>query len=99
MLRAALVLLALFTIATGFAYPVTIAGLARILAPRQAGGSSILRNGTAIGSALVGQPFSDPRYFWSRPSATVPGPYDGRASAGSNLGPMNPALADAVKAR
>lgn len=99
MTRAALVLLALLTVVTGLAYPLCVAGVAWIVAPRQAGGSVIVRDRAAIGSSLVGQPFSDPRYFWSRPSATAPGPYDGRASAGSNLGPMNPALLDGVKAR
>jgi K+-transporting ATPase ATPase C chain len=99
MLRPTLVLLAAFTALTGLVYPASMAGLARLLAPRQARGSAIVRAGTPIGSALVGQPFSAPRYFWSRPSATAPVPYDGRASAASNLGPTNPALREGVLAR
>ena len=69
------------------------------LFPRAANGSLIERDGKAVGSALIGQPFDDPKYFWGRPSATAPMPYNGGASSGSNLGPLNPALADAVKAR
>jgi K+-transporting ATPase ATPase C chain len=99
MLRPTLVLLAAFTVLTGLAYPAAMTGVARVLFPRQAGGSVILHDGRPVGSALVGQPFSDPRWFWGRPSATAPVPYDGRASAGSNLGPSSPALHDAVKAR
>ncbi len=99
MLRATLVLLAVFTALTGIVYPAAVTAFARVLAPRQAGGSVVLREGKAVGSALIGQPFSDPRWFWGRPSATTPVPYDGRASAGSNLGPTNPALLEAVKAR
>jgi K+-transporting ATPase ATPase C chain len=99
MIRAAIVLLAAFTVLTGLAYPAVMTGLARAVAPRQAGGSLIVRDGKPVASALVGQPFSDPRWFWGRPSATTPAPYDGRASTGSNLGPTNPALHDAVKAR
>jgi K+-transporting ATPase ATPase C chain len=99
MLRASLVLLALFTALTGLAYPLAVTGAARVLFPRQAAGSLVVRDGTAAGSALIGQPFSDPRWFWGRPSATSPVPYEGRASSGSNLGPTNPALLAAVKAR
>ena len=99
MLRPTLVLLAALTGLTGLAYPAAIAGVARVLGPREAHGSPIERGGVAVGSALVGQPFADPRYFWARPSATAPVPYEGRASAASNLGPMNPALLEAVKAR
>ena len=66
--------------------------------PRQADGSLIYKDGKLIGSTLIGQSFSDPKYFWSRPSATSPQPYNGLASSGSNLGPLNPALLDAVKA-
>jgi K+-transporting ATPase ATPase C chain len=99
MLRPALVLLAAFTALTGLAYPLGVAGVARVLFPRQAGGSVVLAGGAPAGSGLVGQPFSDPRWFWGRPSATSPVPYEGRASGGSNLGPTNPALLDAVKAR
>lgn len=99
MLRTSLVLLAAFTALTGFAYPLAVTGAARVLFPRQAGGSVMEDGGRPAGSRLVGQPFSDPRWFWGRPSATSPAPYDGRASGGSNLGPTNPALLDAVKAR
>jgi K+-transporting ATPase ATPase C chain len=99
MLRPALVLLAAFTVLTGLAYPAAMTGIARLLLPQQAGGSIVVHGGTPAGSALVGQPFRDPRWFWGRPSATAPIPYDGRASTGSNLGPSNPALHDAVKAR
>ncbi len=99
MLRASLVLLALFTAITGLAYPLAITGISRVVFPRQAAGSLVEGRGAPAGSSLVGQPFSDPRWFWGRPSATAPVPYEGRASSGSNLGPTNPALLDAVKAR
>ena len=100
MIRPALVLLALFTLLTGVIYPLLVTGLAHTLFPRQAGGS-LLRgaNGAIVGSALLGQPFSDPRYFWGRPSATGPAPYNAAASAASNQGPLNPALHAAVKER
>jgi K+-transporting ATPase ATPase C chain len=98
-IRPALVLLGLLTLLTGFAYPLVVTGVAQAAFPKQANGSLVLRDGKVVGSALLGQPFSDPRYFWGRPSATSPVPYDGRASSGSNLGPANPALVDAVKAR
>jgi K+-transporting ATPase ATPase C chain len=99
MLRPALVLLAAFTALTGIVYPTAVTGVARAVFPRQAGGGVIVHRGVPAGSALVGQPFSDPRWFWGRPSATAPVPYEGRASSGSNLGPSNPALHDAVRAR
>ena len=98
-LRPAIILLILMTVITGIAYPLVVTGVAKILFPVQAAGSLILRDGKPIGSRLIGQPFSDPRYFWSRPSATSPQPYNGLASGGSNLGPLNSALIDAVKAR
>ncbi len=84
---------------TGVVYPLATWGIAQLLFPRAANGSLIVHNGQAIGSSLIGQPFDDPKYFWSRPSATSPQPYNGAASSGSNLGPRNPALADAVKDR
>lgn len=99
MLRPSLVLLAAFTALTGLAYPVATTGVARMLFPRQAAGSVVTWRGSRAGSSLIGQPFSDPRWFWGRPSATAPVPYDGRASSGSNLGPTSPALLDAVRAR
>jgi K+-transporting ATPase ATPase C chain len=100
MLRPALVLLAAFTALTGVVYPAAVTGVARVVFPRQAGGSVVAdRDGAPAGSALVGQSFSDARWFWGRPSATAPVPYEGRASSGSNLGPSSPALHEAVKAR
>lgn len=98
-LKPALVLLALLTLITGGLYPLVITGVAQVLFPHQANGSLIQRNGKVVGSELVGQPFTDPRYFWSRPSATSPVPYNAGASSGSNQGPLNPALEDAVKGR
>ncbi|HVC02147.1 MAG TPA: potassium-transporting ATPase subunit KdpC [Steroidobacteraceae bacterium] len=99
MIRPALVLLLIMTAVTGIAYPLAVTGIAQWLFPRQAAGSLILENGKAVGSRLIGQSFTDPKYFWSRPSATTPQAYNGLASGGSNLGPLNPALTDAVKAR
>src|SRR5215470_3856170 len=93
-----LVLLALTTV-TGIAYPLLVTGLAQLLFPRQANGSLIEAGGRVAGSALIGQPFDDPGYFWSRPSATSKFPYDASASSGSNLGPSSDALRDALKAR
>ena len=97
--RPAGVALALFTLITGVFYPLVVAGIAQIAFPHQANGSLMVQNGQTIGSELIGQPFDDPRYFWGRPSATSPFPYNGAASSGSNLGPDNPALLEAVKAR
>jgi K+-transporting ATPase ATPase C chain len=99
LIRPALVLLLVLTLITGVIYPLVVTGLADILFPRQAAGSLVMKAGKAIGSSLIGQSFSDPKYFWSRPSATTPQPYNGLASGGSNLGPLNPALTDGVKAR
>lgn len=99
LLRPALVLLACLSALTGLLYPAAVTGAAQALFPWQAQGSLLEQGGQAVGSALIGQPFSDPRNFWSRPSATAPMPYNGAASGGSNLGPLNPALADAVQAR
>lgn len=98
-LRPALVLLALLTLLTGVVYPLLVTGVAQLAFPRQARGSLVRDGERAIGSSLIGQPFADPGHFWSRPSATAAHPYDGAASTGSNLGPSNPALADAVRAR
>lgn len=95
----ALRLLLVLTLLTGLAYPLTVTGLAQVLFPRQANGSLIMRDGKVLGSRLIGQPFRDPRYFWSRPSATRSVPYNGLASGGSNLGPTNPALRAAVARR
>ncbi|HWG32334.1 MAG TPA: potassium-transporting ATPase subunit KdpC [Steroidobacteraceae bacterium] len=99
LLRPALVLLLILTLITGVVYPFVVTGLAAVLFPQQAGGSLLLRDGKPIGSSLIGQSFTEPKYFWSRPSATSPQPYNGLASGGSNLGPLNPALIDAVRAR
>ena len=97
-LRAALVLLGALTLLTGVAYPLLITGVAQAAFPRQANGSLIVRDGKAVGSALIGQPFDDAKYFWSRPSGTTPA-YNAQASTGTNLGPTNPALTDAAKQR
>ena len=98
-LRPALVLFLLLTVLTGFLYPLVVTGLAQLLFPARAAGSLVTRDGHAVGSRLIGQSFSDPKYFWGRPSATTPQPYNGTASTGSNLGPLNPALLDAIKPR
>src|SRR5512147_2184968 len=98
-LRPALVTLALLTVITGVIYPLTVTAIAQAVFPWQANGSLLGRNGQPAGSALIGQPFDDPGYFWGRLSATAPFPYNAAASSGSNLGPTNPALLDQVKAR
>jgi len=98
-IRPALVLFALLGALTGLVYPLAVTGAAQALFPSQAAGSLVMRNGAAVGSSLIGQNFSDPKHFWGRPSATAPQPYNASASGGSNLGPLNPALAEAVKAR
>ena len=92
-------MLAVMTLITGVAYPLLVTGIAELAFPEQANGSLITENGNVVGSALVGQTFSDPKYFWGRPSATTPTPYNAGASAGSNLGPTNEALTDAVALR
>jgi potassium-transporting ATPase KdpC subunit len=99
LLRPALVLFVFFTVLTGILYPLAITGIAQLAFPQAASGSILMRDGKPIGSTLIGQNFSDPKYFWGRLSATTPQPYAGTASSGSNLGPLNPALTDAVKAR
>jgi K+-transporting ATPase ATPase C chain len=98
-LRPAIVMLALMTVLTGVAYPLALTAVAQLVFPAQANGSLIVKDGNAVGSALIGQPFDDPKYFWSRLSATSPSPYNASASSGSNLGPLNDALADAVRGR
>jgi potassium-transporting ATPase KdpC subunit len=98
-LRHSLVMLLILSIITGLAYPLLVTGVSQAIMPGKANGSLILRDGKAIGSTLIGQPFADPRHFWGRPSATAPYPYNASSSAGSNLGPLNAALTDAVTAR
>jgi K+-transporting ATPase ATPase C chain len=98
-LRQSLMVLVALTLITGIIYPLAVTGIARGVFPNKANGSLVVQNDTAVGSALIGQPFSDPKYFWSRPSATSPVPYNAAASSGSNLGPTNPALLEAVQAR
>jgi K+-transporting ATPase ATPase C chain len=99
MLRPLIVVFLALTVLTGIVYPIAIAGIGKLLFPDQVAGSLVRRDGVVVGSALIGQSFQDPKYFWGRPSATAPLPYDPTATAGSNLGPTNPALFDAVKAR
>jgi potassium-transporting ATPase KdpC subunit len=98
-IRPALVLLAMLTALTGVLYPLLVTGLARVALPQAASGSLIVRNGKPVASRLIGQNFTGVQYFWGRPSATALYPYNATASGGSNLGPLNPALADAVKQR
>jgi potassium-transporting ATPase KdpC subunit len=98
-LRPALSLFVAFTLLAGVAYPLLVTGIAQLAFPGAANGSIVRHRGAAVGSALIGQSFQAPGHFWSRPSATAPMPYAGDASAGSNLGPTNPALVEAVKAR
>jgi potassium-transporting ATPase KdpC subunit len=98
-IRPALVLLIVLSVLTGLIYPAVVTGIAQLVFPRQANGSLIVRDGKVVGSSLIGQPFDDPKYFWGRPSATSPFPYNAAASSGSNQGPTNPALYDAVKGR
>jgi K+-transporting ATPase ATPase C chain len=99
LIRSAIVMLLLMTVLTGVAYPLVVTGLAQVLFPSQANGSLIVKDGKPIGSTLIGQSYDDPKYFWGRPSATSPQPNNGTSSSGSNLGPTNPALTDAVKQR
>ena len=98
-LRPALMMLLVLTVLTGVMYPLAVTGLAHLLFPTQANGSLMTRDGKVIGSELIGQYFDEPQYFWGRPSATSPYPYNAAASSGSNLGPTNPVLIEAVKTR
>ena len=99
LLRPALTLFVLLSVVTGIVYPLVVTGIAKAIFPGRAAGSLIFKNGKPVGSRLIGQNFTEPKYFWGRPSATSPQPYNGLASGGSNLGPLNPALADAVYGR
>lgn len=98
-IRPALVSLIVFTILTGIIYPLAVTGLAQLIFPEEANGSVIVKNGKPVGSALIGQPFDDPKYFWGRLSATSPFPYNSAASSGSNLPQTNPALLANAKSR
>ena len=99
LLRPAISLFVLLSLVTGIVYPLLVTGIVKVAFPDAAGGSVIVKDGKAVGSRLIGQNFADPKYFWGRPSATSPQPYNGTASGGSNQGPLNPALVDAVKGR
>ncbi len=99
LVRPALSLFLLLTLVTGIGYPLAVTGIAKLVFPKAAEGSLLRVDGTPVGSTLIGQSFTAPDYFWGRPSATTPQPYNAAASGGSNQGPLNPALTDAVKAR
>ena len=99
LIRPALSLFVLLSVLTGLIYPAAVTCIAQLVFPTAADGSLIVRDGKAVGSELIGQNFTDPKYFWGRPSATAPNPYNGAESSGSNLGPLNPALVEAVKGR
>jgi len=98
-LRPAFLMLLALTLVTGVVYPLVTTLIGRVAFPSQVAGSVIERDGRAVGSRLIGQPFSSPQYFWSRPSATGPMPYNGAVSSGSNQGPLSPALAESVAGR
>jgi potassium-transporting ATPase KdpC subunit len=99
LIRPAVSLFVALTVVTGVVYPLLVTGVAKVAFSDQAAGSLIVKDGMAIGSSLIGQNFSDPKYFWGRPSATSPMPYNAAGSGGSNQGPLNPVLVDAVKGR
>ncbi|TAK94031.1 MAG: potassium-transporting ATPase subunit KdpC [Aquabacterium sp.] len=99
LIRPAVSLFVVLSAVTGVLYPLAVTGAASTLFPQQAHGSLIVKDGVTVGSSLIGQNFSEPKYFWSRPSATGPMPYNASASSGSNQGPLNPAFVDAVKGR
>jgi len=97
--RAAAVMLLVLSVVTGIAYPLVVTGIAQVAFPGKANGSLIESGGKPVGSELIGQTFAEPKHFWSRPSATSPYSYNASSSSGSNQGPLNPALTDAVAAR
>src|SRR4051812_29373809 len=99
LIRQSLLLFAILTVVTGVFYPLAVTGLSRLIFADKANGSLVEKDGKVVGSALIGQSFTTPGYFWSRPSATAPGPNNASASTGSNLGPTNPALTTAVSDR
>jgi len=99
MIRPAVSLFVVLTVVTGVLYPLAVTGVAKAAFPHQASGSLIVQDGKTVGSSLIGQNFTDPKYFWGRPSATSPMANNGQGSSGSNLGPLNPALTDAIKGR
>lgn len=99
LIRPALSLFILLSLITGLLYPLLVTAIGQVVFPAQAAGSLIERDGQRLGSRLIGQNFTDPKYFWGRPSATAPQPYNAAASSGSNLGPLNPALKDVVESR
>ncbi|MFZ1643724.1 MAG: potassium-transporting ATPase subunit KdpC [Candidatus Contendobacter sp.] len=99
LIRPAVMLFVLLSMITGLIYPLLVTGIGQAVFPAQAAGSLIERDGKPVGSRLIGQNFTDPKYFWGRPSATGPYPNNAAASSGSNLGPLNPALKEAVETR
>jgi len=99
LIRPAVMLFILLSVITGLIYPLVVTGIGQAVFPAQVAGSLIERDGKPVGSRLIGQNFTDPKYFWGRPSATGPYPYNAAASSGSNLGPLNPALKEAVESR
>ncbi|MEK8031454.1 potassium-transporting ATPase subunit KdpC [Ideonella sp. DXS29W] len=99
LLRPAITLFVVLSVVTGLAYPLLTTGVAQVAFPDAANGSLIVKDGQPVGSRLIGQAFSDPKHFWSRPSATTPMAYNAASSMGTNVGPLNPALVDAVKGR
>lgn len=98
-LRTSIIAIVVFTVLTGILYPLVVTVIAQLIFPEKANGSFIKKDGKVLGSKLIGQPFSEPKYFWSRPSATVPFAYNAGASSGSNYGPLNQALLDQAKKR
>ena len=97
--RPAIILFILISLVTGLVYPLAVTSIAQRIFPKEAAGSLLSRDGKEVGSSLIGQNFTDPKYFWGRPSATAPMPYNAAASGGSNQGPLNPALTDSIKGR
>jgi potassium-transporting ATPase KdpC subunit len=98
-LRPALLVFTVMTVLTGIAYPLVVTAISQVVFPAQANGTLIVKDGNVVGSALIGQPFDDAKYFWSRPSATSPAAYNGAASSGSNQGPLSDTLIDTVRGR